>query len=76
MRLPVLPNTRISCPLTVPASRRFLPVLVQAETAEVHILEDEPASRAYVSQMWAEVMEVYRRGRREAETQAQAWNGI
>ena len=48
--------------LPLDRTRRFLPVLVQAEAAEVHILEDEPASRAYVSQMWAEVMEVYRRG--------------
>ena len=50
---------RIAQLMVVPVVR---PVLVQAETAEVHILEDEPASRAYVSQMWAEVMEVYRRG--------------
>lgn len=55
-------NTPDFLPLDRTGNRRFLPVLVQAETAEVHILEDEPASRAYVSQMWAEVMEVYRRG--------------
>ena len=55
-------NTPDFLPLDRTGNRRFLPVLVQAEAAEVHILEDEPASRAYVSQMWAEVMEVYRRG--------------
>ncbi len=35
---------------------------MQAEAAEVHILEDEAASRAYIGQMWTEVMEVYRKG--------------
>ena len=30
------------------------------EQAEVHILEDEAASRAYIEQMWAEAMEIYR----------------
>lgn len=55
-------NTLDFLPLDRTGNRRFLPVLVQAEAAEVHILEDEAASRAYVEQMWAEVMEVYRRG--------------
>ena len=31
--------------------------------AEVHILEEESASRAYIGQMWAEAMEIYRSGR-------------
>ena len=35
---------------------------VYPEQAEVHILEDEAASRAYISQMWAEAMEIYRSG--------------
>ena len=30
------------------------------EQAEVHILEDEAASRAYLAQVWAEAMTVYR----------------
>lgn len=29
---------------------------------EVHILADEQASRAYINQMWAEAMEIYRSG--------------
>ena len=47
---------------THPADRRFIPVMVYPEQAEVHILEDEAASRAYISQMWAEAMEIYRSG--------------
>jgi len=37
--------------------------MVYPEQAEVHILEDEVASRAYIEQMWAEAMEIYRSGR-------------
>lgn len=44
-------------------NRRFIPVMVYPEQAEVHILEDEAASRAYIEQMWAEAMEIYRSGR-------------
>jgi hypothetical protein len=36
--------------------------LCYGEEAEVHILEDEDTSRAYMVQMWAEVMEIYRSG--------------
>ncbi len=43
-------------------NRRFLPVSCNPEAAEVHILDDEQASRAYISQMWAEIMEIYRKG--------------
>ena len=50
-------------PLDRSGNRRFLPVLVNPEQAEVHILEDEAASRAYISQLWAEAMELYRAGR-------------
>jgi predicted P-loop ATPase len=49
-------------PLDRSGNRRFLPVLVKPEQAEVHILEDEAASRAYISQMWAEAMTIYRSG--------------
>ncbi len=34
---------------------------VYPERAEVHILDDEAAARAYIEQMWAEAMTVYRR---------------
>ena len=47
-------------PLDRSGNRRFIPVMVYPEQAEVHILEDEAASRAYISQMWAEAMEIYR----------------
>ena len=49
-------------PLDRSGNRRFLPVLVNPEQAEVHILEDEAASRAYISQLWAEAMALYRAG--------------
>ena len=49
-------------PLDRSGNRRFLPVLVCPEQAEVHILEDEAASRAYISQMWAEAMAIYKSG--------------
>lgn len=49
-------------PLDRSGNRRFLPVLVCPEQAEVHILEDEAASRAYISQMWAEAMTIYKSG--------------
>ena len=44
-------------------NRRFLPVMVHPEQAEVHILEDESSSRAYMEQLWAEAMTIYRKGR-------------
>lgn len=43
-------------------NRRFIPVTVYPERAEVHILEDEKSSRAYIDQMWAEAMAIYRSG--------------
>ena len=49
-------------PLDRSGNRRFLPVMVNPEQAEVHILEDEAASRAYLDQVWAEAMTIYRSG--------------
>ena len=49
-------------PLDRSGNRRFLPVQVCPEQAEVHILEDESASRAYLQQVWAEAMTIYRAG--------------
>lgn len=49
-------------PLDRAGNRRFLPVMVCPENAEVHILEDEDASRAYLLQVWAEAMEIYQSG--------------
>ena len=49
-------------PLDRSGNRRFLPVQVCPEQAEVHILEDEAASRTYLQQVWAEAMSIYRAG--------------
>ena len=43
-------------------SRRFLPVLVNPEKAEKHLLADEAEARAYIDQAWAEAMTVFRSG--------------
>ena len=56
-------NALAFLPLDRSGNRRFIPVMVYPEQAEVHILEDEAASRAYIEQMWAEAMEIYRSGR-------------
>ena len=50
-------------PLDRSGNRRFLPVMVHSEQAEVHILEDEQASRQYMDQLWAEAMTIYRQGK-------------
>ena len=49
-------------PLDRSGNRRFLPVMVYPEQAEVHILDNEAASRAYIEQVWAEAMTIYRSG--------------
>jgi len=43
-------------------NRRFLPIACKEDEAEVFILDDEKASREYIRQMWAEVMEIWRSG--------------
>jgi predicted P-loop ATPase len=53
-------NTLDFLPLDRAGNRRFLPVMVYPENAEVHILEDEESSREYILQVWAEAMEIYR----------------
>lgn len=40
-------------------NRRFIPLEVNPDFAEVHILDDEAASRAYIEQLWAEVMTIF-----------------
>ena len=55
-------NTLDFLPLDRAGNRRFLPIMIYPENAEVHILEDEDASRAYLLQVWAEAMTVYRSG--------------
>ena len=55
-------NTLDFLPLDRTGNRRFVPVMVHPERAEIHILEDEPAARDYLIQVWAEAMEIYRSG--------------
>ena len=43
-------------------NRRFIPVPVDAELAEVHILDNEAESRTYINQLWAEAMTIYNSG--------------
>lgn len=50
-------------PLDRTGNRRFLPVMTHIEKAEVSILENEAESRAYIEQMWAEMMALYRSGK-------------
>ena len=42
-------------------NRRFLPIACKVNEAEEFILDNEQKSRAYIRQMWAEVMEIWRR---------------
>ena len=53
-------NTMDFLPLDRTGNRRFLPIMVNPSRAEAHILDDEESSRAYVDQMWAEAMHIYR----------------
>ncbi len=55
-------NTKDFLPLDRTGNRRFLPVLIHPEQADVHILKNEAASRAYINQMWAEIMVIYDQG--------------
>ena len=43
-------------------NRRFIPIPVDAELAEVHILDNEEESRTYIDQLWAEAMTIYNSG--------------
>ena len=55
-------NSSQIIPFDRSGARRFLPVEVGVTEPEVHILEDEAASRAYFARMWAEIMAEYRAG--------------
>ena len=56
-------NTLDFLPLDRTGNRRFVPVMVHPELAEIHILENEPEAMAYLIQVWAEAMEIYRSGK-------------
>ncbi len=49
-------------PLDRAGNRRFLPVMTDGTKAEVHILDNEAESRAYIEQVWAEAMSIYNDG--------------
>jgi len=54
-------NTLDFLPLDRTGNRRFAPIMVHPDRVEKHILEDERESRMYIDQLWAEMMELYRR---------------
>ncbi len=56
-------NTLDFLPLDRSGNRRFLPVMVYPDKAEVHILENVTESRKYIDQLWAEAMVIYRSGK-------------
>ena len=49
-------------PMDKSGNRRFLPIEVHSENAECHILDDESSSRAYIEQLWAEIMVIFQSG--------------
>ena len=55
-------NRQAFLPRDRTGNRRFIPVPVDAELAEVHILDNEADSRAYIDQLWAEAMTIYNSG--------------
>ncbi len=55
-------NAMDTLPLDRTGNRRFMPIMVYPERAERHILDNEHDSRAYIEQVWAEAMEIYRKG--------------
>ncbi len=55
-------NKKGFLPFDRTGNRRFIPIETHVVQPEVHILENEAESRAYIEQMWAEVMEIYRSG--------------
>ncbi len=55
-------NAMDTLPLDRTGNRRFMPVMVHPERAESHILDNEKEARAYIAQVWAEAMEISRKG--------------
>ena len=52
-------NSMEFLPLDRSGNRRFIPVAIDPEKAEVHILDNEEESREYIRQAWAEMMQIY-----------------
>lgn len=55
-------NSMDFLPLDRSGNRRFLPIPANPQKAEVHLLADEVAARAYFDQLWAEIMVIYQSG--------------
>ena len=55
-------NKQRFLPLDRTGNRRFYPIQTNIEEAEAHVLDDEKATRAYMDQLWAELMVIYRSG--------------
>lgn len=55
-------NNQDFLPMDRTGNRRFIPLLADRDNMEVHILDNEKESRAYMEQMWAEAMEIYQSG--------------
>ena len=55
-------NKQRFLPLDRTGNRRFYPIMTNAEEMEAHVLDDEAATRAYMDQLWAELMVIYRSG--------------
>ena len=55
-------NKQRFLPLDRTGNRRFLPIQTDIEKAEAHVLDDEKVTRAYMDQLWAELMVIYRSG--------------
>jgi len=49
-------------PMDKTGNRRFIPIEVNPAEADVHIMANPSESRAYIEQLWAEVMEIYKSG--------------
>ena len=55
-------NKKKFLPFDRTGNRRFIPVQADRSQMEVHILDNEKESRAYLEQVWAEAMVIYRSG--------------
>lgn len=55
-------NKKKFLPFDRTGNRRFVPVQVDRSQMEVHILANEKESRAYLEQVWAEAMAIFRSG--------------
>ena len=55
-------NNASFLPFDRTGNRRFLPIMTDPAKADTHILSDEAASRAWIDQLWAEAMVIYRSG--------------